>query len=93
MKDLTFHVDDLQPSDQELPLGSSVTYTLPFVNEKNGIWSSRRGDLQTPKISIYRINVQRGVIKCFIASRVTKPEENNQWSQVDNNFYQIRVLN
>ena len=23
-------------------------------------------------------NVQREVIKCFIASRVTKPEENNQ---------------
>ena len=28
----------------------------------------------------------------FIASRVTKPEENNEWSQIDNGFYQTKVL-
>ena len=37
LKDLTFIVDDLQPSGQELALGSAVTYTLPFINEGKGI--------------------------------------------------------
>ena len=27
--------------------------------------------------------MQGGVIKCLIASSVTKPEENNEWSEVD----------
>ena len=37
LKDLTFIVDDLQPSYQELALGSTVTYTLSFISEENGM--------------------------------------------------------
>ena len=35
LKDLLFSLDDLQPSDHELVMSSSVTYTLIIINERN----------------------------------------------------------
>ena len=35
LEDLLFNLDDLQPSDHEPVLCSSVTYTLFIINERN----------------------------------------------------------